>query len=173
MDNMRQAISLEQVRGMILGFAVADALGVPVEFEERDFFDKNPVTGMQGGGYWEQPIGTWSDDTSMVLAEMESIARLKAVDYDDIMKNFIRWAYHAEFTATDETFDIGCSIEDALRRYKSGIPLEKCGGTGEQYAYLLTLRSVLPAVQEIIRGMQRKYLIWEKPLPSPMPIFEA
>ena len=137
-------ISLEQVRSMVFGFAVGDALGVPVEFKKRRFLDQNPVTGMLAGGIWNQPIGTWSDDTSMVLAEMESIARLKAVDYDDIMKNFIRWADHAEFTATDVTFDIGNATAKALRRYKAGVPAEKCGGTGDRDNGNGSLMRILP-----------------------------
>ena len=58
---------------MLYGFAVADALGVPVEFKSRKMLQKNPVTTMQGFGTYNQPAGTWSDDTSMRLATMESI----------------------------------------------------------------------------------------------------
>ena len=55
----------EQIFGGILGLAVADALGVPVEFQSRESLHRNPVTDMQGYGIHDQPPGTWSDDTSL------------------------------------------------------------------------------------------------------------
>ena len=64
--------NLESLRTMILaviyGLAVGDALGVPVEFEERDTYS---LTDMIGYGTYQQPPGTWSDDTSLTLALME------------------------------------------------------------------------------------------------------
>ena len=72
-------IELKTVRSMVYGLAVADALGVPVEFMSRERLRQNPVEGMTDGGVWSQPAGTWSDDTSMTLALMESIGRLKKI----------------------------------------------------------------------------------------------
>ena len=52
---------------LIMGVAVGDALGVPVEFKKRGTFY---VTEMQGYGTHNQPAGTWSDDTSLTLANI-------------------------------------------------------------------------------------------------------
>ena len=68
------------LKGMLLGLAVGDALGVPVEFESRKILKADPVVDMRGYGSWNQPAGTWSDDTSLTVAAMESIARLKKID---------------------------------------------------------------------------------------------
>ena len=94
------------VRGMLLGLATCDALGVPVEFASRYTLKDRPVTKMQAFGTWYQPAGTWSDDTSMTVATMESLSRKKQIDYDDMLKNFVRWFEKAEFTANDERFDL-------------------------------------------------------------------
>ena len=51
----------------ILGFAIGDALGVPYEFKERGSFTCSDMTGY---GTHYQPLGTWSDDTSMTLASL-------------------------------------------------------------------------------------------------------
>ena len=67
----------------IMGLVVGDALGVPVEFEERDSFQ---VTDMIGYGTYRQPPGTWSDDSSMTLATLESITRLGRIDLKDILR---------------------------------------------------------------------------------------
>ena len=58
----------------IMGLCVADALGVPVEFEDRDSLLKNPVVSMRGYGTYNQPAGTWSDDSSMTLCLLDSLS---------------------------------------------------------------------------------------------------
>ena len=94
-------------KSFIFNLATADALGVPVEFSSRSRLKLNPVVGMREGGTWNQPAGTWSDDTSLTIATMESIGRLKKIDYTDIMKNFVKWYHEDEFTANNNTFDVG------------------------------------------------------------------
>lgn len=100
-----------KVYDAIMGFAVGDALGVPVEFRARDTFH---VTDMTGYGVHNQPPGTWSDDTSMTIATMESIARLGEINPTDIMKNFVKWFNDNDFTATGCVFDIGETTRRAI-----------------------------------------------------------
>jgi ADP-ribosylglycohydrolase len=95
---------------MIVGHAIGDALGVPVEFMSREEIAHDPVAEMRGYGTHHQPPGTWSDDTSMTLCLLESIVRLGRIDYKDIMDNFVSWLRRAEFTATGTTFDVGIAI---------------------------------------------------------------
>ena len=66
----------------IMGLVVGDALGVPFEFLRRDTFH---VTDMVGYGTHQQPAGTWSDDSSMVLATLDSFQRLGKIDLKDLM----------------------------------------------------------------------------------------
>lgn len=115
------------VKSALLGLAVGDALGVPVEFYSRPELKKKPVTGMRSYGTWNQPIGTWSDDTSMTIAAMESIARLKKFDANDIMKNFVRWLKKNEFNANDNTFDCGNTSGAAINNFIAGDPPSACG----------------------------------------------
>ncbi len=122
-------IELKTVRSMLYGLAVADALGVPVEFTSRARLRRNPVEGMMSGGVWDQPAGTWSDDTSMALATMESIGRLKKIDLEDIMNNFAEWFEHDEFTAGNHTFDVGNTTATAIERFLDGTPIGDCGLT--------------------------------------------
>lgn len=137
-------IEMKTVRSMLMGFAVADALGVPVEFVRRPQLRKNPVEGMTNGGVWSQPAGTWSDDTSMTIATMESIGRLKAINLDDIMNNFAEWMEHDEFTANNHCFDVGNTTATALEHFLDGVPIEQCGLTSPHSNGNGSLMRILP-----------------------------
>jgi ADP-ribosylglycohydrolase len=63
----------ERILGAVLGLAVGDALGVPVEFQPREALRREPVTGMRGFGSHHQPPATWSDDTSLAMCLLESL----------------------------------------------------------------------------------------------------
>ena len=104
------------VKAVILGHAVADALGVPVEFCSRDELVKKPITDMIGFGTYPYPEGSWSDDTSMSLCTLESLT-LGMVNYDDIMINFGKWYYDDDFTPTGEMFDVGNTCSTAIDNY--------------------------------------------------------
>lgn len=134
------------VRGMLLGLATADALGVPVEFEFRESLKSDPVINMRSFGSWNQPAGTWSDDTSLTIAAMESISRLKEIDYRDVMENFLKWYERDAFTATGERFDIGNTTRAAIVRFSRKIlPPTKCGSTEENSNGNGSLMRILPA----------------------------
>ncbi len=107
-------ISVNAVEALIFGHAIADALGVPVEFQPREKLMQDPVTDMRGFGTYDMPPGAWSDDTSMTLALLESITRCRLVDYADIMDNFVAWMDRAEFTPTGVLFDIGRGTQQDL-----------------------------------------------------------
>ena len=116
---------MNKIYNAIMGLVVGDALGVPVEFKKRDTYE---ITDMIGYGTYNQPPGTWSDDSSMTLATLESIARIGRVDAMDIMKNFENWLYNGEFTPYGVTFDVGGTTQAAISRFNRGCPLKDCGG---------------------------------------------
>ena len=60
----------QSLKAAVYGLAVADALGVPYEFLTRGSFK---AIEMVGYGSHQQPAGTWSDDTSLVLATCEKV----------------------------------------------------------------------------------------------------
>ena len=107
------------------GLAVADALGVPYETETPDRMKKTPCTGMIGFRRYNQPAGSWSDDTAMSLCVADSLSR----DYDieDMMKRFSRWLGRGEYTAAGKAFDAGGTCRNAIRRFQEGTPPEYCG----------------------------------------------
>ena len=93
------------IKNAVLGLAVGDAFGMPYETGKRGEYDiyedaKDGMGGYEMKGYkkgmpahWyedEMPAGIWTDDTAMVLAELESISRLGKIDPDDLMNNFCK-----------------------------------------------------------------------------------
>ena len=94
----------DKLLGGVLGLAVGDALGVPVEFVQREVLKSSPVESMEGYGSHNQPVGTWSDDTSMVLATLDSMRR--GFSTDGMMEAFSRWYDMAEYTPFGEVFDM-------------------------------------------------------------------
>ena len=107
---------INQIKAVMLGHAVGDALGVPVEFQSRERLEKDPVVDMRGFGTYPVPAGSWSDDTSMSLAALDSLASGQ-IDYNEIMDNFVKWCFDNEYTPTGEMFDIGRTCMDAIRNY--------------------------------------------------------
>ena len=82
----------------VMGVIVGDALGCPVQFRTREEIARDPVTGMRGYGTFNMPEGSWTDDSSLTLALLESIRRTGGIDLKDIMDNFVRWLYDGDFT---------------------------------------------------------------------------
>ncbi|MBT1162921.1 ADP-ribosylglycohydrolase family protein [Bifidobacterium sp. SO1] len=98
--------------GAVYGQAVGDALGVPYEFSPRGTFD---CTGMIGHGSHSQPAGTWSDDTAMMLATLDSLAdHYGQVDTDNLRAKYVAWARNGEYTPDGVVFDIGTTTGIAL-----------------------------------------------------------
>ena len=106
----------EIIRSVMVGHAVADALGVPVEFCTRESLVEDPVTDMRGYGSYQVPAGAWSDDTSMSLASLDVLAE-GDLCYDAIMENFVRWCNDGAYTPTGMMFDIGGTCRRAICNY--------------------------------------------------------
>ncbi len=105
---------LTNITNALIGFAVGDALGVPVEFETREQLKHYPVSGMLGHMRYNQPAGTWSDDSSMVFCTVESLCN--GYHLDDIGMNFSRWRNDRFWTPHGRVFDIGIQTQKAIDR---------------------------------------------------------
>ena len=121
---------LDKVRATVLGHAVADALGVPVEFTPREEREKDPVMEMRGFGTYPVPAGAWSDDTSMALCALDSFGA-EGWSPDGVMRRFSLWYTRGEYTPTGRMFDVGGTCMAAIEQYLRGAPAELCGQKGE------------------------------------------
>ena len=129
----------------VMGVVVGDALGCPVQFRSREEIARDPVTGMRGYGTFNLPEGSWTDDSSLTLALLESIRRTGGIDLKDIMDNFVRWLDDGEFTPYGYAYDIGRGTQQAIRKYKYSHNPRTSGGHGEKDNGNGSLMRILPA----------------------------
>ena len=124
-----QSKTLAACRAALLGLAVGDALGVPVEFQARAIRQLDPVEGMRSFGTHDQPAGTWSDDSSLAFCLAEALAADAGIT--DAARRFIKWYEEGYWTPRGTVFDVGIATAEALRRLKQGRPASASGGTDE------------------------------------------
>ncbi len=129
----------------VLGVVTGDALGCPVQFETRKEVAAHPVTGMRGHGTFHLPAGSWTDDSSLTLALLDSIKEKNGIDLDHIMGNFVSWLDKGAFTPYGYAYDIGQGTLRAIRKYKLKKQPLKCGGTDEWNNGNGSLMRILPA----------------------------
>ncbi len=106
-----------KVAGSLLGLAVGDALGAPVEFKKRGSFPK--ITSYQDGGEFNLKAGQWTDDTSLMLCVLTSLLEKKEYDLKDQMEKFMKWWKEGYLSSTGVCFDIGNTTKASLMRYEN------------------------------------------------------
>ncbi len=110
--NNLEIISSSPIHSAIIGLAIGDALGVPVEFKSRAYLDKNLITNMIGFGTHHQPPGTWSDDTSLTLRLIDALTEEK-FSLGKVSEKFIHWIQFGLWTARGMTLMLGLQ-QDSL-----------------------------------------------------------
>ena len=127
-------------KAALFGAATGDALGVPVEFLPRNEVRAINPKDMLGcdtprtfASRWGSiiPAGAWSDDTSMAVAAMASIANNNGdIYFRDVMEQFCQWWENSEYSSLEFPFGLGGVVSEALRNYRNGTPARNCGPTG-------------------------------------------
>lgn len=130
------------IKDALLGLAVGDALGVPVEFQSRELLTHHPVTNMRAYGTHNQPAGTWSDDSSLTFCLAATLA--KGYDLQDLANRFVNWRYHAYWTAHGNVFDVGNSTNTAIYLLSTGTKPTLAGDTDEDCNGNGSLMRILP-----------------------------
>ncbi len=133
-----------RIAGALWGALAGDALGVPVEFMSREMVRQNPVSDMRGHGSHNQPAGTWSDDSSLLLCTVDSLAACGKFDPADLARRFVRWERDGYWTPHGVVFDIGIATSHAIANLARRAPPEEAGGADVQSNGNGSLMRVLP-----------------------------
>ena len=74
-----------KISAAILGYALGEAFGLPLNYQSREKLLTNPVTKLTKLA--NLPIGTWSSGTSSILALMDAVIQKEKMDYNKIADN--------------------------------------------------------------------------------------
>lgn len=124
----------DRATGCLLGLAIGDAMGAPVEFRERGSFD--PITGFREGGPFRLKAGYWTDDTAMALCLADSLIKSEGINQEDQMSRYLRWINDGYMSSTGKAVGVGQTVLTALLRYyrtsdpKQGLSSPKYSGNG-------------------------------------------
>ncbi len=127
-----------------MGVCVGDALGVPVEFSSRAERQDDPVTDIRGYGTYNQPPGTWSDDSSLTFCLADALC--DGFNLTQIAEKFCLWFTEALWTPYNEVFDVGGATSRAISQLLRGVPPTDSGGSGERSNGNGSLMRILPMV---------------------------
>jgi len=131
-----------KVKAGIMGICIGDALGVPVELKKREDLKKNPVTKMLEYMSWNQPKGTWSDDSALTLCLAEELT--KGYDLERIGASFVKWVKYGHWTAHGRLFDIGGTTRHSIARLIKGESARFSGNIFEEDNGNGSLMRILP-----------------------------
>jgi hypothetical protein len=120
----------DRAYGAMLGLAVGDALGVPLEFSERDSLPH--VSEMIGGGPFGLKPGEWTDDTSMALCLADSLIAKSTLDEIDLLNRLVRWWSKVRTASTAAALTSGSP---------RGKPLIALSGSGPRSGAVPTTRT--------------------------------
>jgi ADP-ribosylglycohydrolase len=147
------------IHSALFGLAIGDALGVPVEFESRETLKRFQVKSMQENGTHRQPIGTWSDDSSLTFCLADSLC--DGYNLEDIATKFLQWKNEEIWTPHGRVFDIGIATQFAINRISKGETPILCGGFSEQDNGNGSLMRILP-LAFYLKNEQDTTVIFEK-----------
>ncbi|WP_317126980.1 ADP-ribosylglycohydrolase family protein [Apibacter raozihei] len=132
------------IHSTLFGVAIGDALGVPVEFKSREYLKVNPVVDMMGFMCWNQPPGTWSDDSSLTFCLADSLTY--RYDLNSIAKRFVKWYKYGHWAAHGKVFDVGGSTRNSILRLIKGESPKFSGNFFEEDNGNGSLMRIIPLV---------------------------
>lgn len=137
-----------KIHSALFGVAVGDALGVPLEFKKREVLKITPVSEMLGYLCWNQPAGTWSDDSSLTFCTAETITE-NGIDIELLSFKMCKWLKEGYWGAHFEVFDVGGTTKYSLERIINGESPLYSGNFMEHDNGNGSLMRILPLVFEL------------------------
>lgn len=152
----------DRFTGCMLGLAIGDALGFPMEFMNREEIARTHgpggITGFVDGPRHKQ--GLYSDDTQMTIAVANALLAADLDDLDSIMhhvrREFVAWAGSPENNrAPGQTCMDGChQLQLGRHWFASGDPYSKgCGAAMRSAPVGLVFFRDLPRLVDVARAI--------------------
>ncbi|RLI75075.1 ADP-ribosylglycohydrolase family protein [Archaeoglobales archaeon] len=114
---------LDQFKGCILGAAIGDALGMPVEGLTREEIKKihGEIKDFLPSPYGDLKAGEWTDDTEQMIVLAESILETTYLNPENFAEKLKKWYIDSKNPR------IGPTSSRALRNLINNIPWNKAG----------------------------------------------
>jgi len=110
--------------GSMLGLAIGDALGAPVEFLKRGTFPY--IDRYYKGGKFRLSIGEYTDDTAMALCLAQSLIECNGLNQKDQLEKYLKWFKEGYMSATGRSIGCGKQVYKALFKFMA-TKCEECG----------------------------------------------
>lgn len=136
--------NIDQLTLAIYGGALGDAFGLPYQFVTRKQLQQTKIV-LRGYGTFNQPVGTWSDDTSMTLATLDALSAAEP-NLNNIMDTFLDWNDNGAYTPYKRAYDQGAGTLVALQRYRQDGNAQTAGGSSELDNGNGALMRIVPAI---------------------------
>jgi ADP-ribosylglycohydrolase len=108
-------------KGLVVGLAVGDALGMPLEGCAPAEVPADPE--LAPGGPHELPAGAWTDDTALALLLVDSLVARGGHDAHDQIRRYAQWQRRGYLSSTGRCVGIGATTARALAQAQwSGNP---------------------------------------------------
>ena len=116
------SLPADRFAGCLVGLALGDALGAPLEFLAQDQIAATwgEVRDFLGGGWLNVDPGEYTEDTQLAVALATDIATVGHVDPADIVRRFVEWLQ-------GHPTDVGKLTRTALRYHEQGLPWYEVG----------------------------------------------
>lgn len=112
--------------GSMLGLAIGDAFGAPVEFLERGKFPY--IDRYYKGGKFNLSIGEYTDDTAMALCLAQSLIECNGLNQKDQLEKYIKWFKEGYMSATGRAIGCGKQVYKALFKFMA-TNCNECGNS--------------------------------------------
>lgn len=134
-NNTIKSITLDKIKGMIIGAATGDALGAPSEFKYNlkdmpytGWIQYKPRLHIRYQGFNYASIGQITDDTEMSLSLLRQILADQTYNSENIIEAYLDWAYYTHYTYNKT----GQSVTKKTRPFGMGINTRSLLGSIKQ-----------------------------------------
>ena len=110
-----------------MGFVVGDTLGFPNSGKKREELLDNPITGIKPFDDQSIDEGSWSNNTSLMIATVDSINAKCAIDLEDMMLKYSIYKNHASYTPSGIVLDIDKTTLRTVDKYMEDKKELECG----------------------------------------------
>lgn len=155
---MEESERLDKVKGCILGFAIGDALGAPLEFSRFEHkiegYEHSPQKGLTAGQF--------TDDTQHLEIGLDSIIENKGnINLYDLSERLVKWY------KSGNARSIGKTTEDAVKNLIEGMPynqsgidhINACGSSAIPRLLPYSLLSAISRYEHKIDSSQTKHIL--------------